>query len=142
MGDLRKRGVLVYPLKEEFQYGDDKYAVGINTKTSEVWMIHTEGVAYSVHHFKPWRFTDYSAIAPWYTVTQVLEMADYDNPVDLADWIREFGSRLESNFFTCFSALTAKAVFTSSENFNQSVSEQIINRFVATKRESDDNFVL
>jgi len=103
----RKRGIMVYPLKKEFREGEDDYCVGVNPNTKEVFMIHRpEGVTYRVRHNKPWRFNDYNVVSSWHTVIEVLGMADWDNPIDLADMVRSFGARLESNFYLASCVLT------------------------------------
>lgn len=104
----RKRGVMVYPVKREFiDSGTADYCVGVNPNTKEIFMIHNpEGVTWRVRHDKPWRFDDDNIISSWYTVMEVLGMADWENPIDLADMIRSFGARLESNFYLASCVLT------------------------------------
>ena len=102
----RPRGVIVYPVPESIGgpaiYG--RYALMVRPgpdgqpDLSEVRMVHTEGVCYKVTAEKPWRWTDYAEcdlFSPeelWFNVERPGE------GVDLADWIRTFGARLESNF--------------------------------------------
>ena len=106
----RMRGVVVYPLLDsayEGQHTTDRYVLGINRTTTEVWLIHDpEGVCYPVNHKKPWRFNDYNLESRFFTLLEVLNMADYSKPLDLADVVRTFGSRLEVNFRVAYSALT------------------------------------
>jgi hypothetical protein len=107
----RPRGVIVYPMPESIGgptvYG--RYALMVRRSPdgspdlSEVRMVHTEGVAYLVTTEKPWRWTDYAEcdlFSPeelWFYG----ERPDSDG-VDLADWVRTFGARLESNFSQCY----------------------------------------
>ena len=62
-------------------------------------MVHYEGVAYLVTDEKPWRWTDY---APAQTFTpgelEALSNEESWHERDLADWIKVFGARCESNF--------------------------------------------
>lgn len=60
-------------------------------------MIHYEGVAYRVDTERPWQWTDYAECEK-FSPAQLVQMAAHIEPVDLADWVRTFGSRLESNF--------------------------------------------
>jgi sugar/nucleoside kinase (ribokinase family) len=98
----RIRGIEVYPMPEAVGgpaiYGT--YALLIR-EDGEARMVHSEGVAYSVTDDKPWRWNDYLADCPEFTVAQLITLAvgpEPIAPVDLADWVRTFGARLESNF--------------------------------------------
>lgn len=106
----RQRGVTVYPLHKSAYEGQgtfDKYVLGVNETTGEVYLIQVpEGVGYTVNHNKPWRFNDYNVLSKFHTVLEVLDLADYSQPRDLADCIRSFGARLESNFSRLAYALT------------------------------------
>lgn len=125
----RKRGVMVYPLKREFREGEEDYCVGVNPNTKEVFMIHRpEGVTYRVRHDKPWRFNDYNVVSSWHTVLEVLGMADWDSPIDLADMIRSFGARLESNHYQAHSVLTTTV--SHDENYNESAAKTIWNYWI------------
>lgn len=111
----RERGVTVYPLKSDWYLAEkngastwDRYVLGINPNTNEIYLIHNpEGVGYAVHHNKPWRFNDNSLYAKWFSVYEVLNMVDWDTPLDLADVIRTSGSRLEANFAIMHYRLTS-----------------------------------
>ena len=67
-------------------------------KDGEMRMIHTEGVAYSVTEDKPWTWTDYAPCKEW-TKEELLSLTTRCEEANLADWVRSFGSRLESNFY-------------------------------------------
>jgi hypothetical protein len=103
----RTRGTIVYPLAAAAYdvHTSDRYALGVNPNTGVTYLIHCEGVAYKVTLNKPWRFSDYSILAKWYGIKEVREMPVREG-VDLADWIRTFGARLESNFMLARTALT------------------------------------
>ena len=105
----RQRGVMVYPVivpKEENTL--DRYCFGINPNTYECFMIHNpEGVHWYVGYHKPFRFNDHNAKSSFYTLYEILELVDFTAPVDLADMIRTFGARLESNFYMAHSSLTS-----------------------------------
>lgn len=74
----------------------DSYALFVRPD-GEMRMVHSEGVAYLVRTDKPWKWNDYNEECPSYGPEELLE-ARTDKEVDLADWIRTFGHRLESNF--------------------------------------------
>jgi hypothetical protein len=98
----RPRGVKVYPMPEEVGgpavFGVYALCIRTNGDTSEVRMVHYEGVAYAVRADKPWRWTDYRPCKEW-SVEELLQQAELqDRECDLADWVRTFGARLESNF--------------------------------------------
>lgn len=101
----RPRGVKVYPLPDEINgphiFGT--YALLIKDH-DQVKVVHTEGVAYKVADDKPWRWTDYDPEVATYTPRDLIEQVDTsdENAVDLADWVRSFGARLESNFSQIF----------------------------------------
>lgn len=100
MSDTRTRGIMVYPILSEDICGPENagtYAL-LMRDDGEVRMIHSEGVAYAVTADKPWRWNDYYADCPLFTVRELVALAFNSEPVDLADWIRVFGARLESNF--------------------------------------------
>lgn len=109
----RTRGTLVFPIDPDLDqhrsalYGGDRYAVGINPHTGETFLIHSEGVIYTVGHNEPWRFNDNNVFEPFFTVIQVRSWREGVEPVDLADWVRSFGARLESNFHTCHTLLNS-----------------------------------
>lgn len=99
----RPRGVLVYPMPEEIGgppvYG--VYALLIRAD-GQTRMVHTEGVAYLVTDEKPWQWSDYIADLEAWSPSALIAAAKDTKPVDLADWIRAFGDRLESNFHQAY----------------------------------------
>lgn len=96
--NTRPRGVMVYPMPKSVSGPFDRYALLVRDDGTEVRMVHTEGVAYAVTDEKPWCWTDYDPSQPTFTVAYLLFAATTVEPVDLADWVRTFGARLESNF--------------------------------------------
>lgn len=98
MEDTRVRGIAVHPMPEEISGPFDQYALLVR-EDGEMRMIHTEGVAYRVDAEKPWRWNDYSDTCPTFTPAELMEAALQAPTVDLADWVRTFGARLESNFY-------------------------------------------
>lgn len=104
----RQHGVMVYPVNvPENENTLDRYCFGINPNTYECFMIHNpEGVHWYIGHYKPFRFNDHNARNRFYTLYEILELVDFDKPIDLADMIRTFGARLESNFYMAHNSLT------------------------------------
>jgi hypothetical protein len=97
----RPRGTVAYKMPEEVTGPFDSYALLVRDTAEGVQcrMVHTEGVAYLVTDEKPWVWNDYDkSVRPW-TVPELLACITDDNEVDLADWVRTFGARLESNFY-------------------------------------------
>lgn len=98
MDNERPRGVMVFPMPEEVTGQIDHYALAIRESDSSLRMVHTEGVAYAVRDNKPWVWNDYDKdckpFLPWHLIVLAAKV----EPVDLADWVRTFGARLESNF--------------------------------------------
>jgi hypothetical protein len=47
---------------------------------------------------KPWKWNDYREGCPSYAPADLLAAREGCPEVDLADWVRTFGARLESNF--------------------------------------------
>lgn len=94
----RPRGVTVYPMPPEVNgpFGD-RYAL-LTRHDGAVRMVHHEGVAYNVTDDKPWCWTDYDPSQPRFTPDELNALIDPAKAVDLADWVRTFGARLESNF--------------------------------------------
>lgn len=105
----RQRGVMVYPIAiPEYENTLNRYCFGINPNTYECFVIHNpEGVHWYVGHYKPFRFDDRNARNRFYTLYEILEMVDFTKPIDLADMIRTFGARLESNFYTAYGSMTS-----------------------------------
>lgn len=97
MNEPRQRGIMVYPMPENVCGPEARYALLLRAD-GEARMIHTEGVAYRVDQDKPWRYDDVQEGAGIWSVEQLINHAFDVPPVDLADWIRTFGARLESNF--------------------------------------------
>ena len=137
----RQRGVMVYPVnvpKEENTL--DRYCFGINPNTYECFMIHNpEGVHWYVGHHKPFRFHDHNAKSRFYTLYEILELVDFTAPVDLADMIRTFGSRLESNFYVAHSALIDIEPFRAQESDKH---DKVTAKFIIDffKKETGINF--
>lgn len=92
----RARGIYVYPMPEAVTGPYDRYALLVRAD-GEMRMVHTEGVAYSVTAEKPWRWNDYTP-SEAFTREELIAHIEAD-PVDLADWVRTFGARLENNFY-------------------------------------------
>lgn len=93
----RQRGILVTPMVDDEINGPiDRYAL-IVRPDGETRMVHYEGVSYLVTDEKPWRWTDYGDCPTW-TPAELAFQAEGLPTVDLADWVRTFGARLESNF--------------------------------------------
>src|SRR4051812_22133147 len=94
----RPRGVTVYPMPREVCGPFDNYALMSNSR-GDLRMVHSEGVSYSVTVEKPWRWNDYDPKAKTYDPASLIDFATLEStPVDLADWVRTFGDRLEGNF--------------------------------------------
>ena len=96
----RTRGIAVYPMTDPDvcgPYAENVFALIIRND-GQVKMVHTEGVAYGVSADRPWRWNDYDANCPTFSAHELINRAFYVKPVDLADWVRTFGARLESNF--------------------------------------------
>lgn len=111
--DNRPHGTLVYRMPAEVN-GHSSYPYALAIRKSEVGlfdeqgnsrpytevrMVNTEGVSYLVTPEKDWCWTDYIPSEKHWTITELLEECNGDSLVDLADWVRTFGSRLESNFY-------------------------------------------
>jgi len=105
----RPRGVTVYKMPPEVCGPYDNYALTVyylnENGDMECRMVHTEGVAYLVTPDKPWRWTDYGECTE-YTMRELMDLCTLDNAVDLADWVRVFGARLESNFHQIYAWAT------------------------------------
>lgn len=111
---VRPRGVQVYPMPEKVCGPFDRYALVLrdNGNGLEARMVHTEGVAYLVTAEKDWCWNDYSTTERHWTLEELVAesvevirlrvQAGRDEAVDLADWVREFGHRLESNFVAVY----------------------------------------
>lgn len=93
----RTRGVVVRPMPLEVTGPVDHYAL-IVREDGACRMVHSEGVAYEVTDDKPWRWNDFSDTCPTFTPAELITLAFTAPAVDLADWVRTFGARLESNF--------------------------------------------
>jgi hypothetical protein len=97
----RPRGVTVYPMPERVTGPFERYAVVFREVggVTEARMVHSEGVSYLVTDDKPWVWNDYADDCPSYSVNDLrLVVLGGPDGVDLADWVRTFGARLESNF--------------------------------------------
>lgn len=93
----RARGVTGYRMPPEVNGPmGDRYLLLVR-KDGEMRMVHSEGVAYVVSDEKPWTWTDYADVEK-FAPEDLTRMRPFCEPVDLADWVRVFGARLESNF--------------------------------------------
>ena len=92
---------------------------GVLVRGDRVWVVNTEGVGAEVTDGSPFLLDLYPefdggarSIAPEMEARldkqEVLARAQADKTVDLADHIRIFGSRLESNFWTWHRIATAE----------------------------------
>jgi hypothetical protein len=99
----RPRGVVAWIMPESVT-GPDQYALVIRDKSEglEARMVHTEGVAYLVTSEKPWTWNDYDPNCPKFSIDDLVKIASSAKGIDLADWVRSFGHRLESNFFQVY----------------------------------------
>lgn len=95
---MRDRGMVGHVMVGEDITGPwDRYALFVRPD-GEMRMVHSEGVSYVVREDKPWKWNDYSEDCPSYSVEELLLVREGCREVDLADWIRTFGARLETNF--------------------------------------------
>lgn len=101
--NTRSRGVVAYIMDDDEVTGPEAaYAVVFNESATEARMVHTEGVSYLVNNDKPWTWNDYSSDAKKFTFEELLAMTETADQIDLADWVRTFGARLESNFYQVY----------------------------------------
>ena len=103
MANTRPRGCIVYPMPEEVCGPFDHYALAVRETSQglQCRMIHTEGVAYLVTADKPWTWNDYDPSARVFTMDELMDRIA-GHGVDLADWVRTFGARLENNFWQVY----------------------------------------
>ena len=102
----RQRGVTGQVMPASVTGPVDSYALFVRPD-GRMLMVHREGVGYEVSDEKPWRFNDFDPSAPTFTPEDLLEVSLHSGVVvDLADWVRTFGARLESNFAQCHAWLT------------------------------------
>lgn len=100
MRDDRPRGIRVFPMPRRVCGPFDTYALLVR-KDGAVMMVHSEGVGYPVRDDKPWRWNDFDDKAEVFGPGALLVLAGrvpVGDSVDLADWVRTFGARLENNF--------------------------------------------
>lgn len=105
---MRTQGVVGYIMTDERITGPtDSYALFVR-EDGLTLMVHSEGVAYRVTDEKPWRWNDYSEGCPSYGPKELhlIAMREQATLVDLAEWVRTFGARLESNFHQIHSLMT------------------------------------
>jgi hypothetical protein len=97
--DSRQRGVTLVPMPEAVNGpAADEYALLVRPDGA-MRMVHYEGVAYEVTDEKPWRWNDY-APCDVFSPEELRSLVEgIGERVDLADWVRVFGARLESNFW-------------------------------------------
>lgn len=104
----RVRGVTVFQMPESVTGGFDCYALMMRRTpegTIEAMMVHTEGVCYQVSADKPWKWNDFLDTTPTFTLADLITIlgSKDDTPaIDLADWVRTFGGRLEGNFYAAW----------------------------------------
>lgn len=122
-------GVLVYPVtRPSDQPSFDNYHLGVNPNTGEVYLIFNgEGVTYTVSHNKPWRWSDYNLYSRFYTVIEMIDLADLSKPVDLATQVRRFGSRLDSNLGQAVWALTTDEPY--QKDYHAEASKMVLDYF-------------
>lgn len=94
----RQRGTLVFPMPEGISGQGYKHAV-LRNADGAVRMVNTEGVAYDVTDKEPWVWNDFIEGLPTYSPEELIAKSKTVEPVDLADFVRTFGQRLETNFF-------------------------------------------
>lgn len=99
----RSRGVILHTMPgDEINGPAEQYALLLRTNgdKTQARMVCAEGVGYLVTDEKPWCWTDYDDTQPTFTLRQLLDIAasEESKEVDLADWVRVFGDRLENNF--------------------------------------------
>jgi len=95
---VRNRGIVGRVIADEQITGPyESYALFVRPDGEMLMVQGPEGVGYRVRTDKPWKWNDYNESCPSYGPEELLE-ARTDKEVDLADWIRVFGARLESNF--------------------------------------------
>lgn len=104
---MRNRGMVGHVMTDEQITGPlDSYALFVRPSDGLMLMVHSEGVAYRVTDEKPWKWNDYSANCPSYAPADFAVLLEGETQeVDLADWVRTFGARLESNFHQIYHAL-------------------------------------
>jgi hypothetical protein len=94
---MRNRGHIGHVMTEEAVTGPvDSYALFVRPD-GRMLMVHSEGVGYEVTEEKPWRWTDYGNCEV-FPPHAMLALRTGAKEVDLADWVRTFGARLENNF--------------------------------------------
>lgn len=71
--------------------------------SGKAYVICTEGVGWEVG--SGFKVNDYDPSAPAYTVSDLVHDHTTGETVDLADFVRTFGSRLEANFGTWYRTL-------------------------------------
>jgi hypothetical protein len=97
--DNRQRGISLVPMPEAVNGPmGDEYALLVRSDGA-MRMVHYEGVAYEVTDEKPWRWNDYAPCDVFSPEELMRVVAGIEERVDLADWVRVFGARLESNFW-------------------------------------------
>lgn len=74
------------------------YEYALATAGADTYVICSEGVGWKVSDSEPLTVDRWNGAAYDMPLTEVLHRADNGTDVDLADFVRTFGSRLESNF--------------------------------------------
>lgn len=120
---------------------NDRYALGINPYTGETFLINSEGVSYLVSHDRPFRFNDLNFLSKFWTLYDLVANFPLKtgDACDLADWIRVFGARLESNHRLAYEALTSREVTVTDidPKFDVYVAKQIIETALADRDDAE-----
>lgn len=96
---MRSRGIVGRVIADKDVTGPyESYALFVRPDGQMLMVQGPEGVGYPVRTDKPWTWNDYNEECPSYGPDELLALAEGGKEVDLADWIRVFGARLESNF--------------------------------------------
>jgi hypothetical protein len=86
MSDDRRRGCIVQPIAQKDKYGLET-ALAVRESDGANFLVNFEGVGYSIPG------------------TEAVKLDAIGEPVDLADWIRTFGARLDSNHWHWYNRL-------------------------------------
>lgn len=143
----RPTGATVIPIDPSAhpESRNSRYALGVNPHTGETYLIHTEGVSYYVSHDHPYRFNDYDFMSKFWTLYDVIANMplQFDEACDLADWVRKFGDRLESNHRITYDLLTREEPYKdgTDDKFDSQVAKQIISAAIPDRPEEHRQFL-
>jgi len=87
MSEVRERGCTVQPVAQKDKYGLET-ALAMRESDGAYFLVNYEGVGYQIDG------------------NEKVKLDEIGEPVDLADWIRTFGDRLDSNHWHWFNRLT------------------------------------